>query len=316
VAPTPKRNVWWRRHSQARYWATILLFAAAAVALLTVRSDPSVPAQARNLAEAVGDALVVAVVVALAVEPRLLRYFGEEIATQTFWSSFYSRAPDPYRKAIRELAGEDQFCVAAAWNIKMEWADSQKAILRLTVDYVINRENRGSKPHGLTAGIMMYESAFPGRDADIKKYEMLCPQSCFYADLLHDGLVRKEHSPDGRLLVRPADDHAPPYFEVPSDQRYTQVVQLETYVAASGHLPLAVTTPTLQTTIQLTGTALPDLYLSVLNPAEGSITDAVAQGTGSAMAAKGVIQIGDVFITGQAVLLLWRSAEAASANVA
>jgi hypothetical protein len=293
-------------HSRWRYWAIILLFAGAAAVLYILRDVMSLPALARNLSGAVGDALVVAVVVSLVVEPRLLRYFGEELATQTFWSSFYSRAPDPYREAIKELAAMDQFCVAAHWDVALDWADDQKTAVRMSVRWAIHRENRGSKPHGLKPGIMMYESTVPGLAADIGSYAMLCPQSAFHTDLLADGRVRIEHARDGRLLALPADDHARPYFHVPPGQRYTHLVSATTYVASNGVQPITVTSPTLQFTIQFTGTALPDLYLSVLHPGMGSITSAAVEGTGTELAARGRIQIGGVFVTGQAVLLLWK----------
>ena len=294
-------------HPRLRYWAIILLFGVAAVVLYTLRDVMSLPTLERNLAGAFGDALVVAIVVSLVVEPRMLRSFGEELATQTFWTSFYSRAPDAYREAIKELAAMDQFCIAVHWDITLDWADDQKTVLCMSVRWATHRENRGLKPHELKPGIMAYESAIPGLAADIGSYTVLVPQSAFYADLLADGRVRIEHSRDGRLLALPADDHAPPYFrEGPPGQRYTHLVSATHYVASTGLQPFTVITPTLQFTIQLTGTALPDLYLSVLHPGLGSITSTAAEGTGTELAAKGKIQIGGLFITGQAVLLLWK----------
>ena len=79
-----------------------------------------------NAFRAVGEALVVAVVVALAVEPRLLRYFGNEIVSQTFWNAFYSRAPEAYKEAIKELAGADKFAEHARWKVSLDWANEGK----------------------------------------------------------------------------------------------------------------------------------------------------------------------------------------------
>lgn len=63
-----------------------------------------------------------------------------------------------------------------------------------------------------------------------------------------------------------------------------------------------VTMPTLQSTIQLTGTALPDLYLSILHPGLGRPVDTATEGTGKELSEKGRIQVGGVFVTGEAVL--------------
>lgn len=91
-------------HAGRKYWMILIIFGLAGLALFSMDAVISLPSQVHGLTQAVGEALVVAVVVALVVEPRLLRYFGEELSSQTFWASFYSRAPDAYREAIKELA--------------------------------------------------------------------------------------------------------------------------------------------------------------------------------------------------------------------
>src|SRR5215469_6532908 len=106
-----------------RYWLVISLFSAAAAALFVLSVVTKLPDPLPKLTQAIGEALAVAVVVSLAVEPRLLRFFGEEIASQTFWSSFYSRAPDSYREAIKALASAERFGIHTQWQLTFDWAD-------------------------------------------------------------------------------------------------------------------------------------------------------------------------------------------------
>jgi hypothetical protein len=87
-----KRKVWLVRVNLAsRSGIVLAAFAVLALILYLLSVLLSLPSEAHILVQAVAEALVVSIVVALAVEPRLLRHFGEELASQTFWTSFYSR---------------------------------------------------------------------------------------------------------------------------------------------------------------------------------------------------------------------------------
>jgi len=265
-----------------------------------------IPEQAQTLSRAVGEALVVAVVVALAVEPRLLRYFGNEVVSQTFWNAFYSRAPEAYKEAIKELAGADKFAEHARWNVTLDWANEERSVVRLTVDYTNFLKNYSSKPHGLQPYTFAYDSPFSDFPTEVHHYQTICQDSAFDTDLIKDGYAQISHAPDGRLLLTPKSDSQPPYFRVPAGQRYTIKTKVTTYAGTSGHFPLAVVRPTLQFTVQLEGAALPNLYLSLVNPGSGSVRP-VVEGSGNEMAGKGAILVPGVFLTGQAVLLSWKS---------
>jgi len=264
------------------------------------------PGQAQTLSRAVGEALVVAVVVALAVEPRLLRYFGNEIVSQTFWNAFYSRAPEAYKEAIKELASADKFADHARWKISLDWANEERSVISLTVDYTNFLKNYSSKPHALQPYAFVYDSLFSDFPTEVHHYQTICQDSAFDSDLIKDGYAQVSHAPDGRLLLTPKSDSQQPYFRVPAGQRYTIKTKVTTYTGASGHFPLAVVRPTLQFTVQLEGAALSDIYLSLVNPGSGSVRP-VVEGAGKDMAKKGVIPVPGVFLTGQAVLLSWKS---------
>jgi hypothetical protein len=43
-----------------------------------------------------------------------------ELASQTFWTSFYSRAPEEYGEAITDLAAATQFAISFQWMITLD----------------------------------------------------------------------------------------------------------------------------------------------------------------------------------------------------
>jgi hypothetical protein len=294
-----------RSRARWRYWVILGVFSVAAVALLVSSALTKLPDPYSKLTQSIGEALVVAVVVSLAVEPRLLRFFGEEIASQTFWSSFYSRAPDGYREAIKELASAERFAVHTQWWLTFDWVDEERAAIKASATCNNLAENRGARSHNLQPTAFAYESIFPELPATYNAYEVTCQDSEFYIDLIKDGLVRIEHADDGRLMVLPRPERAEPFFSVPSGQRYTVKTTATTYFGPTGYVPLIMVSPTLKCTLQLSGTALPDLYLSVMHPSLGTIASPI-KGAGKELSERGEIDMGSVFITGQVIMLSWK----------
>jgi hypothetical protein len=304
-----------RRNPRLRYWLIISIFTALAITLFTINAEIKLKPQFHDFTQAVAEALVVAVVVSLAVEPRLLRYFGEELASQTFWASFYSRAPEAYREAIKELASADQFQVATDWTATLDWADENKSIIKLTITSTSHRENRSSKSHACKALNSVYQSRFPGRDAEYLRYSLTCPGDNYDVDLIREGRVKVGDGSDGRLMMVGAEGPDSSYYDVPAGMRYTIKVEAVTYVDPMDHFPFVIVRPTLKFTIQLKGNALDDLFLSIVHPGSGTAATDL-KGPGKELKEKGPIPIGEefkteafktgVFITGTAILLSWK----------
>lgn len=286
------------------YWLVLGIFCILAIALSFVSAFIDLPSRAHDLTQSVAEALIVAVVVSLAVEPRLLRQFGEELASQTFWTSFYSRAPEEYREGIKELASATQFTVAIHWHWTLDWADDDKTIIKLSAESVNHRENRGSKPFPLNPRTFVYEPPFPSLEAEIVSYSVVCQGAAFYANPIKDGLAKTERGKDGRLMIVPSVDQATAGFRVPTGLRYTFFTKAVTYVPSVGHYPFFITTPALSLTVSLSGNALPDLYLSILHPGLDAVMSHI-EGTGPDLQAMGSIQVSEVSMTGQAILFSW-----------
>ena len=290
-----------RGNLASRPWIILTAFGVLAAVLYLLSVLLTMPDEAHSLVQAVAEALVVSIVVALAVEPRLLQHFGEELASQTFWTSFYSRAPEEYRGAIRELASATQFAISFQWKVTLDWADDDKTAICLCSEVTSYRENRGQKAYLLRPQSYIYESLLPPYRASIDELLVMCEGATFYGHPVRDGYSQVEHRPDGRLVVRPADESAPPYFKVPAGMRYTLHSKATTYTPGLGYAPLIITTPILSLTVELAGNALGDLWISILHPGLGSFDTDISD-SGAVLASKGPIHFGDTGIMGQAIL--------------
>ena len=291
-------------HAGRKYWMILIIFGLAGLALFSMDAVISLPSQVHGLTQAVGEALVVAVVVALVVEPRLLRYFGEELSSQTFWASFYSRAPDAYREAIKELAAKTDFAHAFNFVLSFDWANDEKTVVKMTCEWTEHRENRSPRPLALEINAFVPESCIPGFKAGFATCAIICQELVLYANLMDAGVLEVVQGRDGRLTMTQNEKLAP-LFEAPPGARYTKITSAVTYFGPIGFMSYVTVGPTLQFGIQLRGTALSDLYFSIVHPGLGLNPE--LQGTGSELGANGLMRIGGgVFIEGQTVVLSWK----------
>jgi hypothetical protein len=109
-----------------------------------------------------------------------------------------------------------------------------------------HRENRGARPLPVRIYAFIPESCVEGFRATFKSCAVVCQELNLYANLM----------------------------------------DAVTYLGTTGSVPYIVGGPALQFTIQLRGTALPDLYFSIVHPGEGSLGP-VLEGTGADLAVKG-----------------------------
>lgn len=293
-----------KRISTSGSWVILAILGILAAILLILNVELILPEKVHSLLQAIAEALIVSIVVALVVEPRLLRHFGEELASQTFWTSFYSRAPGEYRQAIKELASATQFANVISWKVTLDWSDEEQSMIRLDSEIIDFRENRGEKPYPHVPRTFIYESPFPSRPAAIEEYQVLCESITFHGNPVEEGYSLMRHEKDGRLVIIPADDSAKTYLQIPPGAKYAIIAKATTFASTPGHAPLVITTPTLSLEVELRGSALHDLWVSILHPGLGRTTTVISE-TGAALASKGPIRVGGICVTGQAILLSW-----------
>ena len=291
---------------QLTYLLTLIFLAVTAATLFILGANVLTTGEAHTFSQAIGEALIVSLVVAIVVEPRLLQHFGEEIASKSFWTSFYARAPEQYRNAIQNLARETQFTQAIRWRLEFDWIDDTHDIIKLTITILNFRENRDTKPYPVAPYAFAFESRFSNCVTEFITYKIYSESLTRSIDVFLDKRIQPQHASDGRLIVF---DETEPVFTVEPDQRFTTETRFVTYVDSIGYYPLTVTRPTLCATVQLMGTALNDLFISVLHPGSGTM-QTKNEGVGTELqkqGEQGEIRVGEVYITGQAVLVSWKA---------
>jgi Ca2+/Na+ antiporter len=291
-----------KNRTELRSWFIVSVLGALAAALFLLNATLALPSGVHALAQSVAEALTVSIVVALVVEPRLLRHFGEQLASQTFWASFYSRAPREYRDAIQELASATQFAIAVNLKVVLDWADDDQAVIRCRFEHTSYRENRSSKPFPYEPRGTLYDSPFPAYKAEIDQYQVICESSTFHGRPLIDNFSRVEREKDGRLVVKSASKSY--YFLVPPGLRYTTIFGGTTYTRASERFTFGISAPALSLTIELHGSALPDLWISIIHPSSG-VLDAKLSADGSSLVGKGPIHMNEVSLSGSVIILYW-----------
>lgn len=302
-----------KNRTELRSWLILAILAILAGALFLLSATITLPDKIDTLVQSVAEALTVSIIVALVVEPRLLRHFGEELASQTFWASFFSRAPRAYREAIQELASATQFGIEVNLKVVLDWANDNQTIIRFQNEMTSYRENRSNKPFPIEPKAQIADSPFPSHKASIDQYEILCEGATFRGNPLLDNFSRVEREKDGRLVVKPVDESALSYFQVPPGLRYTTIFSATTYKHGFGRTPIGMSTPVLSLTVELQGNALPDLWISIFHPGAG-ILDPKLSVDGSLLVDKGPIRIDEVSLSGSVIILYWAPKQGSALN--
>lgn len=302
-----------KNRTELRSWIILSILGILAGALFLLSSTVTLPDGLHVLVQSVAEALTVSVVVALVVEPRLLRHFGEELASQTFWVSFFSRAPRAYREAIQELASATQFGIEVNLKVALDWADDDQAIIRFRYEFTSYRENHSNKPFPYNPRGHLFDSPFPSYKAEIDQYEVICEGATFRGCPLRDNFSLVEREKDGRLVVKPVNESSSSYFQVPPGLRYTTIFGGTTYYHESARVPIGISTPALSLTFELQGSALPDLWISIIHPGSAML-DPKLSVDGTSLVDKGPIRIDEVSLSGSVILLYWARKQGEASN--
>jgi hypothetical protein len=294
-----------------RSWLILSILGILAAALFLLSAEITLPSGIHTLTQSVAEALTVSIVVALVVEPRLLRHFGEELASQTFWASFYSRAPREYRDAVQELASATQFGIAVHLKVVLDWADNDQKIIRFHYEMTHYRENRSNRPFSYEPGGYIGGSCFPSHKSEIDQYEVICEGATFHGSPLRENFSRVVREKDGRVAVKPVSESSSSYFQVPPGLRYTTIFGCTSYKHESGNTPIGISVPALSRTIHLLGSALPDLWISIV---QTGILDPRLSVDGSSLVDKGPIPIEGVSLSGSVITLYWARKQGGASN--
>jgi hypothetical protein len=195
----------------------------------------------------------------------------------------------------------------------LDWADDDQTIIRLRFEMTGYRENHSNKPFPIEPKVFLQDSPFPSYKAEIDRYETICEGATFRGSPLQDNFSRVEREKDGRLVVKPVNESASSYFQVPPGLRYTSIFGGTTYFHESGTIPLGISVPALSLTIELQGNALPDLWVSIIHPGSGMLYPKLIA-DGSSLVDKGPIRIDEVSLSGSVIILYWARKQGGASN--
>jgi hypothetical protein len=162
----------------------------------------------RQFLAGLGDALIIAAVLALLVDPvaqiRFARRWGRDI----FWAIFNPRAPESFRDALKDLAAPKGYLRACTYRFTMDWASDSKDVLNVRLDVTIEAtvlDPSGFKPDVIVRALMCHDGAasryvhwaFRGEDVksaefdeDELKFEGVQEQSFSGHTMLHQERLR------------------------------------------------------------------------------------------------------------------------------
>jgi hypothetical protein len=195
----------------------------------------------------------------------------------------------------------------------LDWANDDQTIIRLRLEMTGYRENHSNKPFPIEPKAYLYESPFPSYKAEADRYEIICEGATFRGSPLRDNFSQVEREKDGRLVVKPVNESASSYFQVPPGLRYTTIFNTTTYVHESGSIPIGMSVPALSLTVELQGDALPDLWISIIHPGSG-VLDPKLIADGSSLVDKGPIRIDEVSLSGSVIILFWARKQGGASN--
>lgn len=201
----------------------IAITAAAGIALVAVGDTGLVWTTEnawRQLLGALGDALVIAVVLALLVDPVAQIRFARRWGRDVFWAIFNPRAPDKFRNALKDLAAPKGYFRMSTYRFTLDWADEAHDLLNVKLQVTVEAtvlDPAGFNPSIIVRALMCHDGspsryvhwAFRGEDvqsAEFDEDELSAPgiqvqSSSGHTDLHQEKLKYKGIVPQGKTYV-------------------------------------------------------------------------------------------------------------------
>lgn len=257
----------------------VAAFVGGLILLLTAPTllPDGVPDWAREVQRAVGEGLVVAVLLALLIELRLRGEFARHIIRQTaaltstdLFKKFLAgdRAPDEYVADLQSFSRVDRLGLDLQWTFTFDWQDRAKGIISLRGRSELTSQNLSStaedlKPLWLTNS----PTGFP-------KNQFLHYDAVLSLETTVDGAkVLGRISLDGpqlELLAEPGLDgenvdltKSAAHMQIPPGALFSTDWECLTFHATSGYMPLATWHPTLRQRVVVRGPALQEFNVQV-----------------------------------------------------
>src|SRR6266702_3027596 len=173
----------------------------------------------RQLLGALGDALVIAAVLALLVDPVAQIRFARQWGRDIFWAIFNPKAPDKFRDALKDLAAPKGYFRVCTYRFTMDWAHGSNDVLNVRLDLTVEAtvlDPAGFNPSIVVRALMCHDGspsryvhwAFRGEDVQAGEFDE--------SELKADGV--QEQAPSGHTNLH--QEHLNYKDSVPQGKTY------------------------------------------------------------------------------------------------
>lgn len=260
----------------------------------------------REITAGFGDALVIAFVLALLVDPAAQHKFATEWGRDLYWAIFCPTAPQDFRDALQALAAPVGYVSQCTYDI--EFSDlSQGADMRLQLFAKVKLsgvtlDRRGFRPSDKVSAPSGHEGysrycywSLEGDDTGSEVYRE--------TDMEALGAISQE---EGGRAVLDQSLLRPERVRIPFQGRYRAERHVKMTFARSGYLPLSQDRIVLKQEVIIWGTAVTDLHFSLVRLGNGQTPDCPKKVTRPDGTIELHFENAEVAFPGQANILSWR----------
>lgn len=251
-----------------------------------------------SVVAALGDALIIAAVLSVVVEPYLRRRFTGEFGRDIFWAIFSPDAPPEFRKALQTQAQPDVYWLSCYWVVNLSWVDGTREVLRVNVTVEATGKNLSRKGYMPDKPAWVL-STHDGKPSRYLRFRYKLQDSARPAiDLREPQIPPLKSSDDGRWYflesqVIPAD------MTVPYQSNFEITREIETTRRASDFFPLYHGYTALAQELRICGPAFADLKIAAFPFEENARQDETDLAGSAAVFTCGVT------FPGQATVIVW-----------
>jgi len=261
----------------------------------------------RSLAGSLGDALLIAFILALLVDPAAQHKFATEWGRDLYWAIFSPDSPQEFRDALQALAAPVGYISHCTYEIDFNHSSQGRDICLQVCARVrlsgVTLDRRGFRPAdkvSITSGLEGAQSrycywSFEGDDTPREEY----------TEEEMEALRAVSQDQGGRTVLDQSLLTAE-RTRIPFRGKYKAERHVKYTFARSGHLPLSQDRIVLHQVVVIKGTATTDLHFTLVRLGSGQIPDSPE----TRKRPDGKIELhfenGKVAFPGQASILSWR----------
>ncbi|MEU1935114.1 hypothetical protein ACH49O_27535 [Streptomyces coeruleorubidus] len=127
-----------------------------------------------HLIGGLGEAFLIAYVVAVAVEPYMQKWYATQLSRAMWWAVHREGLPDGVRRSIEDLASSEEVYRAVNWAFDFTWADESHQQVRIEIKLISRGLNIDAPNLHPPVALWMTDSV-PPYESHYLRWEMDCP---------------------------------------------------------------------------------------------------------------------------------------------